>query len=397
MRGPVAFVHFNRLAALWICVILVATLVPLEPYEEVHRDFCMLCRDGALADGILNMGLFLPLGAALWVAGWRPLRVLSLGALLSCGVEAIQLVIPGRASSLSDVMFNTLGTAIGAALAWLVSRWWPPRPPVTDVLSIALTVSAGFVLTLTGVLLHPAFPSDTYYGGWAHRFGHLEWYGGSVLQASLAGIAVPPGPQPDSHQVQKQLVSGAPVEVHARAGPRPPRLAPLFTIHDGHQREILLLGIDGEDIVYRYRTRAVATGLRGPEIRARGALNGIAWRDPLSIIVRQAGSGYCIRVNATEHCGLGFTVGSSWAFLFEKPDPAWAQAALNSSWLAAIFFPVGLWTRFSWVFIAAVALSFVFLLIMPPMIGLVPTPMTELGGALAGFLAGSTSKCARLG
>jgi len=249
---------------------------------------------------------------------------------------------------------------------------------------------------LTGVLLGPAFPADTYYGGWIPRFGHLEWYGGRVLQASLDGLEIPSGALANSPQVRKQLLSDAAIHVRARAGPQPSGLAPLFTIHDGHQREILLLGVDGDDIVYRYRTRAIALRLRGPEIRVHDALRGIVWRAPLSVIVRPADSGYCFRVNVTEHCGLGFTVGTGWAFLFGgQPGILRLQPILNPGWLAALFFPIGLWARFGWAFVAAVALSLASLLILPSAIGLLPTPPTELVGALAGFLAGWASTKAR--
>ena len=242
---------------------------------------------------------------------------------------------------------------------------------------------------MTGVLLRPAFPNDTYYGGWAHRFGHLEWYGGRVLHVSLDGLEFLPAEHSDSRRVREQLLSGAALHVRARAGPRPPGLAPLFTIHDGHQREILLLGIDGHDIVYRYRTRAIATGFRGPEVRVRDAIRGIAWRDSLEVTVRPVHTGYCIRVNTTEHCGLGFTVGTGWAFLFDDgPSSRWPKTVLDSSWLAVLFFPVGLWARFPWSLPAVVAFSLAFLLIVPTAIGLIPTSTTELLAALIGLLAG---------
>ena len=397
VRWLVALVRSPRFPILWLGVILGATLVPLEPSETASPFLCVLCGYEELAaDCILNVGLFLPLGAALRIAGWRPMRVVAVGSLLSVGVEAAQFFIPGRDSSLSDVVFNTLGTAIGVALAHSVSTWWRPERHRAEVLSIAGVLSAGSVLGLTGVLLGPAFPNDTYYGGWTPRLGHLEWYGGRVLQASLGGQVIPPGALAISSQVRQQLLSGAAIDVRGRAGPRPSGLAPLFTIADGHQREILLLGVDGDDIVYRYRTRAIASGFRGPEIRARGALRGIAWRDPLSVIVRPADSGYCFRVNSTEHCGLGFTVGVGWALIFGvQPGFLGLKPALNFGWLAALFFPFGLWARFGRAFVVAVLLSLGFLLILPSSIGLLPTPATELVGALAGFLAGWSSTKAR--
>jgi len=387
----------NWLPILWLAVILGVTLVPLEATDGPPPILCVLCGDGALADGVLNAALFLPLGAALSVAGWRPWRTIALGALLSCGVETAQFVIPGRDPSLSDVLFNTLGTALGVALAHSAPAVWRPTPRRANVLSIAGALGAASVITLTGVLLTPSFPEDVYYGGWTPRFGHLEWYGGRVLQASVDGLAIPDGVLASSSQVRQQLLADAAIHVVARAGPRPQGVAPLFTIQDQHQREILLLGVDGDDVVFRYRTRAVAWGLIGPEIRAWNAVRGIAWRKPLAVIVHAEGNGHCVDVNATEHCGLGYTIGTGWALvLSNQPVPLRLRPILNVIWLVGLFFPIGLWARFGWAFATAMALSLASLLLLPAALGLLPTPSAELLGALAGFLAGWTTGRLRL-
>jgi hypothetical protein len=385
-------------AILWLFVILGATLVPLEPTEPTPPIFCVLCGEGSVADGILNAALFFPLGVTLSLMGWRPFRALAVGVLLSCGVEAAQLVIPGRDPSLSDVLFNTLGTALGIALVRSAAVWLWPGPRLADVLGIVRGLGVTLVLALTGVLLGPSFPEDTYYAGWAPRFGHLEWYGGRILNASLDGLEIPPaGVIARSGQLREELVSGATLEIRATAGPRPSGLAPLLAIDDAHQREILLLGVDGEDLVYRYRTRAVAWGLIGPDIRVVGALRGIAWRDPLSIIVRRAGSGYCVRVTTSEYCGLGYTMGRGWVLLLGGQHvPQRLQPVLDVVWAAALLLPIGLWARFGWVFALAAALPLAGLLILPVPIGLLPTPWVELTGAVAGLLAGWISS-ARLG
>jgi hypothetical protein len=304
-------------------------------------------------------------------------------------VETAQLVIPGRDPSLSDVLFNTFGTALGVALAYFAPAMWRPTPRQAGVLSIAGALGTASIIALTGVLLAPSFPEDVYYGGWTPRFGHLEWYGGLVLQASVDGLNIPAGVLGNSSQVRHELLVDAAIHVVARAGPRPQGLAPLFTIHDQHRREIFLLGVDGDDIVLRYRMRAVAWGLIGPEIRAWDAVRGIAWRQPLAVIVRPAGNGHCVGANATEHCGLGYTIGTGWALLLgDQPVPLWLRPSLNIFWLVALFFPIGLWARFGWPFATAVALSLASLLLLPGPTGLLPTPRPELLGALAGFLAG---------
>jgi glycopeptide antibiotics resistance protein len=84
-----------------------------------------------------NIAAFVPLGVALAIATFpsRPagrsvrrfrarwwLRILVAGFLLSLGIELIQLAIPSRATDVDDVILNTLGTAVGAILAWGVYR-----------------------------------------------------------------------------------------------------------------------------------------------------------------------------------------------------------------------------------------------------------------------------------
>ena len=383
--GPRSF------AILWLGVILVATLAPSEPSDEVLPILCVLCGYGGVADAVLNLGLFLPLGVALTIDGWRPVRVVALGALLSLGVESAQFFLPGRDTSLSDLLFNTLGTALGVMVACSTTLWWRPQPRLAGVVATIGPLGVGLTLGMTAVLVGPAFPQDTYYGGWTQRLGHLEWYGGRVLQAELGGLEVPPGVLGNSTEVRRRLLSHATIYVRASAGPRPARLAPLFSVHDGHQREILLLGVDGDDVVYRYRTRAIAVGLLGPEIRVRDALRGVAWRNPLNVVVRRVGASYCIRVNASEHCGLGFTAGDAWAFLLGgQRELVWLQSVLNPGWLAIVFFPIGRWTRGAWS-VVAIILSLSVLWVVPPTIGLMPTPMTEFAGALAGLLVGWAS------
>jgi len=386
----------NWFSVLWLAVILGVTLVPLEA-TDAPPVLCVLCGDGTLADGILNAALFFPLGAALSVAGWRPWRTIALCALLSCGVETAQFVIPGRDPSLSDVLFNTLGAVLGVALAKSAPALWRSSPRRGDVLSLAWTLVAASVVTLTGVLLTPSFPEDVYYGGWTPRFGHLEWYGGRVLQAAVDGLEIPPGVLGNSLQIRQQLLSDDVIQVRASAGPRPSGLAPLFTVHDQHQREILLLGVDEDDIVYRYRTRAAAWGFIGPEIRAGGAVLGLTWREPITVVVHRVGYGYCLSVNATQRCGLGYTLGTGWFFLLgNQPVFVWLRPTLNVVWLAALFFPTGLWARFGWAFAAAAAASLASLLLLPASIGLLATPPAELFGALVGFLSGQATRRLRL-
>ncbi|WP_127792803.1 VanZ family protein [Agromyces sp. LHK192] len=75
----------------------------------------------AFVEFTANIVLFVPLGLLLSLAGWHlPFwAIVLIGLVSTCVIEAVQLAIPGRYSTLSDVVANTLGTALGA----LAARW----------------------------------------------------------------------------------------------------------------------------------------------------------------------------------------------------------------------------------------------------------------------------------
>jgi glycopeptide antibiotics resistance protein len=77
-------------------------------------------------DALVNLIGFAPLGFFAVAAARRRGRVapasavagaLVLGAALSLGIELIQVQLPARVSSATDVAFNVVGTALGAWLA----------------------------------------------------------------------------------------------------------------------------------------------------------------------------------------------------------------------------------------------------------------------------------------
>lgn len=85
-------------------------------------------------DVVGNVVLFVPLGLS--VAGTlgrqasllaRLLVPVLFAAVLSTGIEVLQLIVPGRATDVDDVLFNSLGAGLGGLLLILVR--WRRRPP----------------------------------------------------------------------------------------------------------------------------------------------------------------------------------------------------------------------------------------------------------------------------
>lgn len=74
---------------------------------------------------VSNIVMFVPFGLLatfLWPNRWNWWRMLLLGAVTSTFIELMQLLIPGRVTALSDVIANTAGGLIGAAVARQVYR-----------------------------------------------------------------------------------------------------------------------------------------------------------------------------------------------------------------------------------------------------------------------------------
>lgn len=368
-------------AAAMLALILVATLVPSSDPDSGMLRGCVVCGEEGLADAIANVLLFLPLGIGIYCSGASGRKTIVLGMLLSATLEFVQLrLVPGRDATLGDVVWNTVGTALGVALAW----WLPVRRRS----GLRACVAAGAVLAVIagiGLVVRPAFPQTVYYGQWTPDLGVYEWYRGRVLSADIGGLPLRSDRLDDSRAVRERLMQGVALRILAVAGPRTERLAPLFSIAS----DILLVGPDRDDLVLRVRTRAIGWRLRQPDLRWRGAMAGVAPGDTFAVQVLHTQRGYCLRVGDRERCGLAYTAGQAWQLVqFIPRMPLAAQAILDCVVMAILGLPIGLVFRRGAAAYAAAAVAVVGALALPTLVGLAPTPPVELA-ALATGIAGA--------
>lgn len=116
--------------AVWLLATAVMTLRPGAAGWRVNL-VPLTFRHGGLSDLLLNIGVFVPLGILLVLAGLRRGLVVLAGFAVSLGIEVTQfLATSGRVSDVNDLISNTAGAALGVLLVAVVDRLRARRRPV---------------------------------------------------------------------------------------------------------------------------------------------------------------------------------------------------------------------------------------------------------------------------
>ena len=342
--------------------------------------------DAALAELIQNLILFIPLGVSLTLARVLPGRVVAIGALLSFTVEFLQQYIPGRDPSVGDIVSNTISTALGVLLVvgapiWL---WAPPRRSAWQARLAALV--AVLVWYGTGAMLQQTFPPRPYRLVPTPNSPKFRHYQGQVLK-------VTPGERT--------------LEVRAVAAPYPPdRTSPLIVVLSLDDQRVLLLSADGPDLTLRYDMPAVHWTLEQPDLRLRNGMKPVAPGDTFTATFTAStrdDPGFCLRVNATERCHMGYTIGDGWKLIYyPEGRPPWMLGLINTLWIFGCVVGVGFWAArgrrdeaaakeaaaTGVGGLLAMGLVIAGLLMVPLLTGLKPTPVYEWFGALSGMAVG---------
>ena len=204
-----------RLLIVWTLAIVAATLAPFDfgATTPLHEHSFRLFQYGRYerdpTDFVLNMLMFMPLGALLFGAFSRRsiatssilLRTTAIGLTLSTVLEFFQQFVPSRDSSLIDIVANTVGAVIGAGAARWCGASFEARlhrlrartstPALTGALSVVL------ILTL---LLSGALQARSRLSNWNpdypllvgnERTGDRPWRG-TVFALTITDAAAPP-------------------------------------------------------------------------------------------------------------------------------------------------------------------------------------------------------------
>lgn len=332
-------VYGPLITAAGTALILVATLRPLPGGIQEELPFwCVLCGSQGTADALLNLLLFLPLGSGLALLHGPALAVGGSFA-LSGVVELIQTTLPGRHPALGDILFNTLGGAVGASVVVFRSQisdalttppWW---------LKVLAALLPPAVFSATALLSAPYFPETEYHGQWTRHLGSLSPYPGTVLSASVGGVSLPDHRLPDQEAAKEAFRSREPLRVRVVAGSDPSHLSHLFAVYDHQRWEVVLLTVQGSDLFFQRGTLSARLLLERPFLRWDGIMD-VPEGDTIRIVARQEARGLCLVVDRDVRCDLPPNAGKGWRLVRRLPRaPPHAVALLSVLWLSFIALP----------------------------------------------------------
>ncbi|HEY0674233.1 MAG TPA: VanZ family protein [Longimicrobiales bacterium] len=374
-----------------VLVVLVITAVTLRAGGGGSGSTgCLICGVRGLADFISNIILFAPLGCAVAMRKGKLWHALLLGLALSLSIELAQWrLVAGRDANLGDLVANGTGALLGWTLVRL--RPWRPLAHGSAIRSYGVAWLTSGLLLVALTLFGPRLSRSTYYLHWTPAYESLERYPGTVLRTKLGSMEWVEGPhsrleQPDS---VGGLLSRVPLELEFMAGPATASLAPIISISDEEQEEVLMIGADGGDLIYRFNSRANDLRLDDVDLRVPQVLRELRPGDTAVISMRFDQQGYCIELNSDTRCGHGVTIGDTWALLL---NPHWRPAvhrAFGIFWLWLAFLPVGMVTPNTRRLALVAAGAATALWLGPTFLGFAVTPLYQIVGVLFGHLAGA--------
>ena len=242
------------------------TFIPEQAARSALTPFlCLPCGDTGGSDLLLNIVLFLPLGICLAAVGWNTAATALIGFALSGLVEGLQYaVIPGRDASLSDLVANTAGAALGWGLWASRDLWLRPSPAGTKRLLMVWGLGVTSLLAVT----HWGLSTDPSGGTWHYEGAGdgsaLDFFAGRVLEVRLGGEPIPRGVAPPLFRERTvRTVDTVRLEAEVQAGPQGAQSGTIVSVADSAKR-VATFWQHGRDLAFSVRTRGARLGLLSP-------------------------------------------------------------------------------------------------------------------------------------
>jgi hypothetical protein len=402
----------GSLAGLGLAAIMLLTLFPNPgqvPAVAITPLLCLVCGESGSADVLLNILLFMPLGAGLRLLGWPWRRVAAAAALLSLGVEATQhFVLPGRDASLSDVITNTTGGTIGAALASRLGLLLVPGPAAAGRLAGGAALAWLGVLAFTALAMSPWAPAEPLRGYCTASYRTGESFSGTARSATLNGVEVPCDADLPPALAEGMRGGDLTLNLEAATG-HPSDGRQLVYVVRAPRASLVVVAQNGRALLFSAPTFAQRLRLYPPLVRLPEAVPG---REGVPVEIHAEVRGRRMRLAAAaggpeRTVELALSPAQGWTTVLqgglEPGTPLRLAAAL---WLGFLLLPAGYWAGFTARpargMAGVIVLAAAGLALVPRLTGFEPSHWSEwlgagvgaaVGWALSRFAAYLQSRC----
>lgn len=263
------------IAAAWLLLILWLTLRSAPDQAMRVADlpwYCVLCGEAGVADVLLNVLLFAPLGIAARALQLPRWRVFAVAVVLTIAIETTQwFLLVGRDGSLGDVLANSAGAVLGWLAYSPLCRMARPTRALARRGTWMVFAVATLVWFTTGFGLQPSLSEATpWVGQVQHHWPGHDAFAGTIEWVDINGVAVPNDP------IASPLPPHDTVALHialTRSGaPLPRRRASMVRIVDANGHPQVAITASGADVVTEMQLRASRWGFHTPEWMYHGAM-----------------------------------------------------------------------------------------------------------------------------
>lgn len=336
-----------------IAAFLIATLTPGSPTAPRSGPWCLWCG----AHGTLDMGenllVLLPAGT---VAAWLRMRmsiVLITALALATSVELVQyFLISGRDGTVSDVLMNVLGAALGHRLAVTHFRALRPAPERATVQIAVALLGWLLVVAMAGVALRPDVPHPPF-ALIPAVVDSTSPFRGELLSASIDGWQLEPNEIMRAPEL-RDLLRANPSSVVMTVRPGPPtRVAASIARLGSPQATPVSFAQHGRAFVCTRRMAATRFRVLTPSFVLQNAFPAhppspsstaspvelTCTRDGTSMRLRAAGSDGMREATVSLSPGLGWSLVFSGHVAADATSLRWT----NALWMLSLALPVGLY------------------------------------------------------
>ncbi|HEY7614618.1 MAG TPA: VanZ family protein [Gemmatimonadales bacterium] len=338
------------LAGAGLLAILVLTLTP-NP-RQAHASaltplLCVVCGETGGADVVLNLLLFMPMAAGLALLRRPWLRIVGICLLLSLLVETVQYFpFTGRDASLSDVLTNTVGGALGAAITARAGTLLRPGPILARRLALAAGVGWLGILTFAAVAMRPWAPPGRLRNYCTAAYPMPDEFAGTARTMTLNGVELRCDHRVPGGTIRRELRRGeVALETVAEAGDPAAGRRVIQQIRT-RRTPLVVLAQHGRDAVFQTPTASRALKLFAPIVRLPGAFPA-GPGDPVELTGEAVDRRLrlsAVHDGSRREVDLPLSPAYGWTLLLPVPlEPGVLLRLVAALWLGGLILPAAYW------------------------------------------------------